>query len=78
MCQWLPIYELNRGESQVHRETFRESFEHVWWWLTDYDAQLVGSNSPIVIDEEELARRISEPGVLADLQAGADGFGGIS
>jgi spermidine synthase len=28
----------------------------------------VGSNSPIVIDEEELARRIREPGVLADLQ----------
>jgi len=32
------------------------------------DAELVGSNSPIVIDEQDLAKRIAEPGVLRDLE----------
>ena len=36
-------------------------------WLTHTDAELIGSNSPIVIDEKELERRIREPEVLQDL-----------
>ncbi len=68
MCQWLPIYELTEENLKSIVRTFRETFEHVMVWLTYYDAQLVGSHSPILIDEEELARRISEPRILADLQ----------
>jgi spermidine synthase len=47
--------------------TFREQFRYTMLWLTHYDAELVGSNSPILIDEEELDRRIREPAVLSDL-----------
>jgi spermidine synthase len=36
-------------------------------WLTHSDAELVGSNSPIMIDEAELDRRISEPTIFSDL-----------
>jgi spermidine synthase len=36
-------------------------------WLTHYDAELVGSNSPIIIDETELERRIAEPAIYSDL-----------
>jgi spermidine synthase len=68
MCQWLPIYELTGENLQSIVRTFQGSFAHVLVWLTYYDAHLVGSNSPIVIDEEELAARIAEPAVLADLR----------
>jgi spermidine synthase len=38
-------------------------------WLTRNDAELVGSNDPIVIDEQDLERRIATPGVLGDLKS---------
>jgi spermidine synthase len=37
-------------------------------WLTHYDAELVGSNDPIRIDEKELEARIAEPAVARDLK----------
>ena len=37
-------------------------------WLTHYDAEIIGSNSPIVIDEKELDRRIAEPRISRDLK----------
>jgi spermidine synthase len=36
-------------------------------WLTHNDAELIGSNSPIVIDEEKLEQRIKVPEVQQDL-----------
>ena len=37
-------------------------------WLTHYDAVMVGSNAPFVIDEAELERRIAEPAIAGDLR----------
>ena len=37
-------------------------------WLTHYDAEIVGSNAPFVIDEADLERRIAEPAVAGDLK----------
>jgi spermidine synthase len=48
--------------------TFQDQFKYTLMWLTHYDAELVGSNSPIVIDEAELERRIARPPIAADLQ----------
>ena len=47
--------------------TFSESFAHTLVWLTYYDAVLVGSNEPIVIDEAALARRMEVPAIRDDL-----------
>jgi spermidine synthase len=38
-------------------------------WRTHNDAVIVGSNTPFLIDEAELERRIAEPVIAADLQA---------
>jgi len=67
MCQWLPIYELTAEDLASVVRTFGESFEHMMLWLTHYDAELIGSNSPILIDERDLARRIAHPAVSRDL-----------
>jgi spermidine synthase len=50
-------------------KTFSESFRYTMLWLTRNDAELVGSNDPIVIDEQDLERRITAPGVLDDLKS---------
>ncbi len=68
-CQWLPIYELTVDDLKSVVKTFTENFPHTMLWLTRNDAELVGSNDPIVIDEEELYRRIAAPGVREDLES---------
>ncbi|MEW6719329.1 MAG: fused MFS/spermidine synthase [Thermodesulfobacteriota bacterium] len=69
MCQWLPIYELSVEDLKSVVRTFTDTFPHTMLWLTRNDAELVGSNEPIVIDETDLARRIAAPGVLDDLKS---------
>ncbi len=68
-CQWLPIYELSVDDLKCVVKTFSENFRYTMLWLTRNDAELVGSNDPIVIDEEELERRIAAPGVFDDLKS---------
>jgi spermidine synthase len=68
-CQWLPIYELSVDDLKCVVKTFSENFRYTMLWLTRYDAELVGSNDPIVIDEQDLERRIAAPGVLDDLKS---------
>ena len=73
MAQWLPIYELTPADLRSIVRTFRQHFRHTLLWLTHYDAELVGSNAPLVIDEAELARRIAVPAVADDLRRVAMG-----
>jgi spermidine synthase len=66
-AQWLPLYELSVHDVKTVVRTFADSFEHVMVWLTYYDAVLVGSNAPLVIDEAALARRMAVPAIRDDL-----------
>jgi len=68
MGQWLPIYELSVDDLKSVLLTFSQSFKYTMTWLTAHDAELIGSNSPIIIDEEELQKRISYPPILKDLK----------
>jgi spermidine synthase len=68
MAQWLPIYELTPDDLRSVVRTFRAHFTHTLMWLTHYDAELIGSNSPLVLDETELARRMTTPAVASDLE----------
>lgn len=67
MCQWLPIYELTPKDLRTVVRTFGENFRYTVVWLTHYDAEIAGSNDPIVIDPRELARRVAHPAIAADL-----------
>lgn len=68
MCHWLPIYELTIENMKSVVKTFTENFKYTMLWLTYDDAELVGSNQPIVIDEDELERRFSKPEISADMR----------
>ena len=67
VCQWLPLYELTPENVKSVVKTFQEHFPYTMLWLTHDDAEIVGSNAPIVIDEADLARRIAEPAIAGDL-----------
>jgi len=68
MCHWLPIYELTTENIKSVVKTFTENFKYTMLWLTYDDAELVGSNSPITIDENELERRFSRSEISADMK----------
>lgn len=65
--QWLPIYEMSVRDLKTVVRTFSASFRHVLVWLTHFDAELVGSNAPLVVDEAALARRMARPQIAKDL-----------
>jgi spermidine synthase len=68
MCQWLPLYRLTTENITSIVKTFSQNFKYTMVWQTVYDVELIGSNSPIIIDEKELARRIAYPSISFDLQ----------
>lgn len=68
MCQWLPVYELSTEDIKSVVRTFTRNFKYSMLWLTHHDAELIGSNSPIVIDEAELERRIASDEIYRDLK----------
>jgi spermidine synthase len=68
IAQWLPLYELTPLDLASVVHTFQRHFAHTMLWITHSDAEIVGSNAPIVIDEAELERRIAEPAIAGDLR----------
>jgi len=74
-CQWLPIYELSVDDLRTIVRTFTEVYPHAMLWLTHYDAELVGSPGPLVVDEARLAARMADRRVSEDLR-GVD-MGGV-
>jgi len=68
MCQWLPIYEMSEGDLKSVVKTFSRNFAYTMAWLTEYDAEIIGSNNPILFDEQELEKRIAFPPVAEDLK----------
>lgn len=73
-CQWLPLYELTTRDLQTVVKTFASEFKYVMIWRTYFDAELIGSNDPLVIDEAALARRLAFAPIrdaLAEVQMGS-------
>jgi spermidine synthase len=67
IAQWLPLYELTPQDLASVVRTFQRHFACTMMWLDHYDAAIVGSATPFVIDEAELDRRIAYPAVAGDL-----------
>jgi spermidine synthase len=67
VCQWLPLYDLTVKDVKTIARTFAGSFKYTMLWLTSVDAQLVGSNSPIILDPAALSKKLADPDIFADL-----------
>jgi spermidine synthase len=65
--QWLPLYELTERDVRTVVRTFCQAFPHVAVFLTYYDAVLLGSNDPLVLDRDALAARLAAPSIRDDL-----------
>lgn len=68
ICQWLPLYELTSENLRSVVRTIRENFAYTMIWVTHYDAEIIASNSPLLIDEQSLQQRISNREIAGDLR----------
>jgi len=67
MCQWWPASDLSNDDFRALVRTFATAFPHTTLWQTTYDVILIGSNRPIRVDLDALARRLAEPRVARQL-----------
>ncbi|MFQ5600820.1 MAG: tetratricopeptide repeat protein, partial [Candidatus Krumholzibacteriia bacterium] len=67
MCQWMPTYELAEENLRSITASFARNFEHNQLWQTAFDAVLIGSTAPIVVDLASLAERLRQPRVAEQL-----------
>jgi spermidine synthase len=63
-CQWLPLYQLTRGEFEVIARTFLAAFPHVTLWRNDFYPDrpvlgLVGAAGPMPLDLERVWASLS-------------------
>ncbi len=68
ICQWLPLYDMTAKNIKSIIKTFTGSFKYTMMWATDVDAQLVGSNSPIIMNKADLEKKIANPVINDDLK----------
>lgn len=67
MSQWIPLYELGPQEFTSILKAFDAVFEHVTLFLTGGDSILIGSENPLDLDVERIAKRMERPEVREDL-----------
>jgi len=68
ICQWLPLYELTADNLRSVVRTIRENFAYTMIWVTHYDAEIIASNAPLVIDEAAMEQRIAHREIMGDLR----------
>ncbi len=68
MCQYLPLYQVGLEEARIIIKTFHAVFPHVSAWFAFSDLLLIGSQEPLLIDLENLRRRIEQPAIARDLR----------
>jgi len=69
-AQWLPIATQNEEDTRSLVQSFLDAFPHATLWTTElHEMLLVGSESPIMLDANSIARRYASGNVTASLKA---------
>lgn len=67
LCQWVPFHLLTPEDARMIVRTFLEVFPNASLWMVRNTGLLVGTVEPVALDPRELATRMEEPRVSADL-----------
>lgn len=69
LCQWIPLYEMEKEDFRVMLHTLTSVFPHVTFWQIGTDVAFIASNDPLGADPEDVASRLRRPAVRANLAA---------
>lgn len=67
LCQWVPLYEMEKDDFQTMVRTVTSVFPHVTFWQIGTDVAILASESPLAPSLEQVQARLRRPRVARDL-----------
>jgi spermidine synthase len=67
LCQWVPLYEMEREDFRIMLHTITTVFRYVTFWQIGTDVGILASNSPFRVDLPDVLRKIRRFEIQKDL-----------
>jgi spermidine synthase len=67
LCQWVPLYEMEREDFRIMLNTITSVFRYVTFWQIGSDVGILASNSPFRVDLPDVLRKIRRFEIQKDL-----------
>lgn len=68
LCQWVPLYEMEREDFRIMLNTLTSVFPQVTFWQVGSDVILLASKEPFLIEFDQVLAKFSQPKVRQDFQ----------
>jgi spermidine synthase len=69
LCQWIPLYEMEREDFRIMLHTLTSVFPNVTFWQVGTDVVLLASKEPFHIELPAMAARLRSPALARDFTA---------
>ena len=66
LCQWVPLYEMEREDFRIMLHTITTVFPHVTFWQVGTDVILLASREPLNIELPQVVEKLRRPGLARD------------
>lgn len=66
LCQWVPLYEMEREDFRIMLNTLTSVFPQVTFWQVGSDVILLASKEPFQVELHEILAKLTQPGVQKD------------
>jgi spermidine synthase len=67
LCQWVPLYEMEKEDFRIMLNTITSVFRYVTFWQIGTDVGILASNSPFRVDLPDVLRKIRRFEIQKDL-----------
>ena len=67
LCQWLHLYQISAHDVLIFLKTMHSVYPHLGIWIDGSDMLVLGSDKPIVLDRDRIARRMLQRAVYNSL-----------
>ena len=69
LCQWIPLYEMEREDFRIMLNTLTSVFPQVTFWQVGADVMLLASKEPFRIERQDMAAKLRHPALARDFTA---------
>jgi spermidine synthase len=66
LCQWVPVYEMEREDFRIMLNTITTVFPHITFWQVGSDVILLASREPFKMELPQVVEKLRRPGLARD------------
>lgn len=66
LCQWVPLYEMERQDFRIMLHTVRSVFQYITFWQIGSDLAIIASNTPFKVELHQILQKIQNLDVRRD------------